>query len=269
MKGWMEVQVSGGVECGAACTPPSASSLAAGGSVPINLAGLQSRGSGSLPPPPGPAPARATPPFPAAPPRRPLPAAPPRAGPAPAPPPALQRRRREARRSARGIGARAEPEPSRGRGTASGDPRWPGPWDRDGRGDRDHLARRRYRAAEPGERTGPGRSRVELGGRGSDSEAGGGRPHMGRPRMGAPGGDSGRDRGRCKSRCLLSSELANGGGGGGGVLEAGVWGRRRPEAAAAAARLSAAADFPGSGVSPGNRGEGHAFGVSSARATPC
>lgn len=96
------------------------------------------------------APPRSTPPFRAAPPRRSLPGG-----------PSLRRSRLqphllrlcsgggEASRSASGPG----PEPSRGRGS-SGDPRRRGQWDRDGRGDRDHLPGRRYRVAGPGEEEG-------------------------------------------------------------------------------------------------------------------
>lgn len=100
-------------------------------------------------PSPGPRPSR---PHLSAPlrPAAPFPVAPPRAGP-------------DSRRTSSGsavaagrrAGAPAGPgsEPSRGRGS-SGDPRRRGQWDCDGRGDRDHLPRRRYRAAEPGEEEG-------------------------------------------------------------------------------------------------------------------
>jgi hypothetical protein len=195
------------------------------------------------------APPRPTPPFLTAPPRRPLPG-----GPSP-------RRSRlqphllrlcsgggEASRSACGAG----PEPSRGRGSGE-DPRRRGLWDRDGRGDRDHIPRRRYRAAEPGEEEG---SRGGARGQRSDSELAGGK---GRGRREGPGPGCGRLRetpdelpgGPAYNPPPSPSAPAHLGNEGGGP-KAGVCGPPPPRAATAAvspatARLSANADFPGSG----------------------
>lgn len=85
-------------------------------------------------------------------PAAPFPAAPPRAGP-------------DSSRTSSGSAVAARklagaPAGSCLSGAGSGQPRGPpwrrGLWDRDGRGDRDHLPRRRYRAAGTGRRRGPG-----------------------------------------------------------------------------------------------------------------
>lgn len=130
------------------------------------------------------APPRSTPPFRAAPPRRSLPGG-----------PSLRRSRLqphllrlcsgggEASRSASGPG----PEPSRGRGS-SGDPRRRGQWDRDGRGDRDHLPGRRYRVAGPGEEEGS-RGGARWGGGPIPRWRGGVQNRGSGPRMGTAGDD--------------------------------------------------------------------------------
>ena len=149
--GWMEGGREGGRDrwvgrCTSVCMPSSTSSPISGLMI-VSLVKLWSSRFRVAPPR---APPRSTPPFRAAPPRRSLPCG-----------PSLRRSRLqphllrlcsgggEASRSASGPG----PEPSRGRGS-SWDPRRRGQWDRDGRGDRDHLPGRRYRVAGQGEEEG-------------------------------------------------------------------------------------------------------------------
>lgn len=229
-----------------------------------SLAGLGSRaaGRGRFPP----APPRPTPPFLAAPPR---PAAPflwPLPAQVPTPPHLLRlcSGGGEASRSAGGTGSQSRAGVGAAAGTLGG-------------GAGGTAMGVEIETISPGDGTGRrsrGRGRVP----GGAGRAGGGLIRRwvegaptagGRASEGVPGGDSGRDRGRFRSRSLLPSEPAHRRGERGRRREAGVCGRHRPEAAAGAARLSAAAEFPGPGVSPAfpallgelwKRGEGHALG---------
>lgn len=101
-------------------------------------------------------------------PAAPFPAAPPRAG-----PDSSRTSSGSAVAARRGAGAPAGSGLSgAGVGAAAKTPWRRGLWDRDGRGDRDHLPGRRYRAAEPGGGVGGGEegSRGGVRGQRSDSE---------------------------------------------------------------------------------------------------